>query len=279
MKTYKRLELICSSSFLEIAVMICHDFGTIGIVEDESGRNRTRLVAFFEADVSLPRVKRTIEKKAPAQTEVRYALIEEEDWLREFKRHQEPVEVGTKLLVCPKPEAASTQRLVLLIPFERAFGTGTHATTRTCLEALETLVQRGDSVLDLGTGSGILAIAAMKLGARTADAIDNDPEAVGIAKLNVERNKVPVRVITGDISAVANRRYHLITANLTSGTLTAIMDQIASCLLPAGHAVLSGILGGSQEQKVARVLKRAGLTPKRRIREDEWVTIVAEASR
>ncbi|MBI2838645.1 MAG: 50S ribosomal protein L11 methyltransferase [Acidobacteria bacterium] len=276
MKTYNRLELICPSRFAEIAVMICHDLGTIGIVEDANARHRTRLLAYFGHDVSMRRLRNAIKEDAPARTEVRCSVVVDEDWLHEFKRNQVPIEVGTKLLVSPNLEAASPERIVLCIPFGRAFGTGTHATTRSCLEALEILVRRGDSVLDLGTGSGILAIGAMKLGARAADAVDNDPEALGIAKLNVQRNSVRVRLIAGEISAVAKRRYHLIMANLTSGTLTTIMDTIASCLLPGGNAVLSGIFGRSQEQKVVRALKRARLNPKRRIREEEWVTIVAE---
>lgn len=167
------------------------------------------------------------------------------DWEAVFRAHHRPVTIGTRLLVAPPwdvPEPGG--REVIVIDPGMAFGTGQHPTTRTCLEELEELValRRLGSVLDVGTGTGILAAAAARLGVPRVVAIDVDPHALPVARATLARNQAAhVSLVAGGLDAIRGR-YDLVLANLLADTLIAEAAALVGRTAPGGLVVASGIL-------------------------------------
>ncbi len=212
----------------------------------------------------------------PARFSVR--RIRREDWAESWKRHFKPIEVGAALLIKPSwsnRRARSGQVVVVLDP-GLSFGTGQHPTTAFCLQQLVALRQRGQtqSLLDLGTGSGILAIAAAKLGYAPVQALDFDPEAVRIARANTRFNRVlhKVRVTRENLAELPLRpacQYDLICANLISTLLVAERRRILSWLAKNGTLVLAGILK-SEFRQVQQAYESLGLRLVRSRAAKEW---------
>ncbi|HEY1171218.1 MAG TPA: 50S ribosomal protein L11 methyltransferase [Verrucomicrobiae bacterium] len=177
--------------------------------------------------------------------------IKREDWANSWKRHFKPMSIGGKLLIRPgwiKRKAKKGQALVVLDP-GLSFGTGQHATTSFCLHQLVKARKKGtkQSFLDMGTGSGILAIAAAKLGYKPVDAFDYDPEAVRVAKENAAKNKVAdkLKLKQADLTklpAKSRDRYDIVCANLIYDLLIAESAKISARVQPDGLLVLAGIL-------------------------------------
>jgi len=196
---------------------------------------------------------------------VRIRHMRPRDWAESWKAHFKPIAIGTRLLIKPtwdprKPVHGQT--LVLLDP-GLSFGTGQHPTTRFCLEQIAVPGKRPASFLDIGTGSGILAIAAAKLGYTPVHAIDNDPDAVRIARQNARLNKVHRKVAIQhadllNLRSRSARRYDLVCANLISTLLVSQREKILSRLKPGGTLVLAGILK-TEFREVQRAYENAGL--------------------
>ncbi|HEY4952465.1 MAG TPA: 50S ribosomal protein L11 methyltransferase [Verrucomicrobiae bacterium] len=182
---------------------------------------------------------------------IRIAKIRREDWAESWKRHFQPIAIGDALLVKPswsKKRPRKDQEVVILDP-GLSFGTGQHATTSFCLgEIVKRRSPAGEkSLLDLGTGSGILAIAAAKLGYQPVQAIDFDPEAVRIARANARGNGVrnKIKIARGDVTKLSPRpqeQFDLVCANLISNLLIAERKRIVAQLRRGGFLVLAGIL-------------------------------------
>lgn len=182
---------------------------------------------------------------------VRVEWIKREDWANSWKRHFKPMSIGGKLLIRPgwiKRKAKPGQALVILNP-GLSFGTGQHATTSFCLHQLVKARKKGtaQSFLDMGTGSGILAIAAAKLGYAPIEAFDYDPEAVRVAKENATKNKVAdkLKLKQADLTklpAKSRQRYDIVCANLIYDLLVAEAPKISARVQPDGMLVLAGIL-------------------------------------
>lgn len=200
------------------------------------------------------------------------------DWAESWKRHFKPISIGGKLLVKPswsRRRPLCGQRVVVLDP-GLSFGTGQHPTTRFCLEQLVAARCGGalQSFLDMGTGSGILAIAAARLGYCQVDAFDFDPDAVRIALRNASRNRVAhkIRFQTKDLRRMPikpARQHDVICANLISDLLLAEQPRILARLAPGGRLVLAGILR-SQFATVRRAYGSAGLKLVEHLAENEW---------
>lgn len=180
----------------------------------------------------------------------------EEDWADSWKHHFKPLQIGTRLLITPswEPVAQDEPRSVITLDPGMAFGTGGHETTRLCLECLEQILshpdnnRNGDRTLDLGTGSGILAIAAAKLGIHQIDAVDIDPQAVLVAKENCLLNQVSTQVQCSVTPLdQLSGSYNIILANILAETLVSMAPQIVQRLSPGGHLILSGILAEREE--------------------------------
>lgn len=180
---------------------------------------------------------------------LRIASIEEEDWLSKWKDGFEPFAVGDRLMICPswykqRRSELPGDRVCIFIEPGMAFGTGLHETTRYCLSALERF-STGQTVLDVGTGSGILAMAAALLSDK-ADivALDNDPLAIENARHNLELNGLERRIdlVEGELEKVDNRKFDTILSNLTCEDIIALLPQYAHMLNPGGCLICAGIL-------------------------------------
>lgn len=243
--------------------------------------HRTTISAFFPrrpAAEALRRLRTALRVVVPGCRPPRVRRVKDENWAESWKRHFKPIAVGNTLLVKPgwsRQRARRGQAVVVLDP-GLSFGTGQHATTSFCLRELARRRRAGEAqaFLDMGTGSGILALAAAKLGYRPVAAFDFDPDAVRIARANARRNRVADRIkFTREdltrLPARAERRCEVVCANLTADLLVGQLRRIAARVAPAGWLVLAGILD-TQFAAVRREYERAGWRLIRTRREKEW---------
>ena len=206
--------------------------------------------------------------------------LHEEDWARAWRKQYTIQHLGKRLVVCPtwlSYEPKQHEAVVRLDP-GMAFGTGVHPTTRMCLQVLDDLVESGMRVADVGCGSGILSIAAVKLGASTALALDVDSLAVRVARENVEANGVSqvVEVAEGTLRhdpTQPNPDYDLIVANITLNPIVELTPHIMKSLGSGGLAVLSGLLR-DQGPTVESAFESLGASLESRATIDDWLTLV-----
>ncbi|MCL4250900.1 MAG: 50S ribosomal protein L11 methyltransferase [Anaerolineae bacterium] len=210
-----------------------------------------------------------------------YKLVAESDWAEAWKAHYQPVRIGRRLFIRPRWVEVEMRPddIELALDPGMAFGTGTHPTTQLCLEALEDLTPPGAQVLDLGTGSGILAIAAAKLGAAHIVALDNDEVAVEVAQENVDLSGVADKITVGHGSLesliTSARRFDLIVVNIIARIITMMCEGgLGQTVRPGGLAIFSGITS-EQVDDVEAALIKTGLTPYKRRQQGDWVCIEA----
>ncbi len=180
------------------------------------------------------------------------AGVEQEDWENGWKAYYHAIDIGRRLAVVPSWEEHPTQRTVLKLDPGMAFGTGTHETTALCLEVLDSLVQGGERMLDIGTGSGILAIAALLLGAKQAEGVDIDPMCVRTAGENAQLNGVSDRltVLVGDLSEKASGKYKIITANIVANAILHLAPAVPALLEEDGIFIASGIIDTRRDEVI-----------------------------
>ena len=209
-----------------------------------------------------------------------FETVQEEDWANAWKQHYRPLRIGRRLFICPAWETAAPRPDELVIKMDpgMAFGTGLHPTTQMCLEALEGRVRPGMDVLDMGTGSGILAIAAALLGASSVLALDTDEVAVQSARHNCVLNGVSDTVLVrrGSLADLdPNQGWDLILANILAPVIVDLLaGGMAAHLRPGGPVVLSGIIE-DQAPEVEDALCREGLLLLERLQIKDWVALVA----
>ena len=196
-------------------------------------------------------------------------IRDEEDWANNWKLYYKPVEIGKRLLVSPSWEQPELHdRVLLSMDPGMAFGTGTHHTTRMCLAYLDEMVKPGVTVLDLGCGSGILSIAALLLGAKTAVGVDIDPMAEKVAWENAERNHIGKDVYTvyaGDVlteaalrETLTRQRYDIVTANIVADVIIALCPLVKQTMKPDGIFITSGVIAERLED-VKAALEKNGM--------------------
>lgn len=204
---------------------------------------------------------------------------QEEDWANAWKEHYRPVRVGRKVVVRPPWQEYQPIEGEVVIELDpgMAFGTGTHPSTRLCLFGLEDEIKDGDQVIDIGTGSGILAIAAAKLGAGSVDAVDIEPVAVRSARENALRNGVGDLLRIEAASAGPDEpftgEYDLVLANIIARVLIEIADAVAARVKPGGTLVLAGIIEG-REPATRSAYEQRGLAFERREQIEDWVSLI-----
>lgn len=210
-------------------------------------------------------------------------LLEEGEWMESWKKHFTVLHVG-RIVICPtwKEYTPRPEEAVIMLDPGMAFGTGHHPTTRMCLSELEMLVRPGHNVLDVGTGSGILAIAAAKVGAQHVLALDTDAVAVKAARANVRANHMQRRVrverhslIPGATSAIV---FDLVVANLYSKIIMDMAPDLMALLAPQGNLVVSGITAEKMPD-VEACLQALGLELHHMSREGDWVALVGTKDR
>ncbi len=202
--------------------------------------------------------------------------VADEDWSENWKKYYKPFRVGKRLVVKPTWESYSAKPDDLVIELDpgMAFGTGTHETTNMCMRLLEKHLRADMRVMDVGTGSGILAIAAARLGAKEVLAIDIDPDAVKVAKENIAFNGVEdtVRVVVGDLCKSEAMPCELATANIVADAIRMLAGPLTRHLEVGGLLICSGIIR-EREQDVLDAAKEAGYTVYDRVEKGEWVAL------
>ncbi len=197
--------------------------------------------------------------------------VEDEDWARRSQANLKAIRAG-RLIVAPPWDIPappqSTSEIVIIIEPSMGFGTGHHATTRLCLELLQDVEMTGRSVIDVGTGSGVLAIAAWKLGASEVAAIDNDPDALINARENLERNGASrvIEIRQEDLSSLTLPPADIVTANLTGAVLQKYADPLRRLVKPGGALIVSGF----SPEESRDVLAAMDLRAEREVRDGEW---------
>ncbi|WP_314584617.1 50S ribosomal protein L11 methyltransferase [Paenibacillus terrigena] len=219
-------------------------------------------------------------------------VVNEEEWANAWKQYFKPIRVSEKLTIKPtwEPYEAGPGEHIIEIDPGMAFGTGTHPTTSLCLRALESVIQGGEEIIDVGTGSGILAIGAVKLGAKHVLALDLDPVAVTIAEENTQLNQLEneITVHLSDLLQVINRNQEdnestplgvtlpvqIVVANILAEVILLFIDDVYHALAEGGIYITSGIYK-NKEEVVEQALLAAKFTIVDRYREDDWVAFVA----
>ena len=209
--------------------------------------------------------------------------VRDEDWENNWKAYYKPIEVGERLLIVPEWEQApqGSGRQELRLDPGLIFGTGSHATTKLCLAAIERYIEQGCQVLDLGCGSGILAIAALILGAGGAVGVDIDPMAPRVVMENAALNGVEgsLSAIAGDVLGpdapriLRGRRFKLVLANIVADVIIALSERVGEYMEPEGTFICSGIIDGRQDEVEAALVK-AGFEIIERRRMEDWHAFV-----
>lgn len=210
----------------------------------------------------------------------RFREVEDQDWERAWMDQYEPLRFGERTWIVPwnreLPDGVDTARAaVVRLDPGLAFGSGTHPTTALCLQWLDALategVLDGAHVLDFGCGSGILALAALKLGAARATGVDNDPQAITATFDNAQRNGVDDRIEVHLPADEPVRAYPVVVANILASALVALADELATRVAPGGRIALSGILAGQEHEVIARFAPMFDRLEATRL--DDWMRV------
>ncbi|MFC4738171.1 50S ribosomal protein L11 methyltransferase [Bacillus daqingensis] len=206
--------------------------------------------------------------------------VDEEEWATAWKKYYKPVKVGASITIAPSWEnykPVQKNEIVVELDPGMAFGTGTHPTTVLCIQALEKHIKQGRRVLDVGTGSGVLAVTAAKLGAGSVDAVDLDEVAVKAADENVRHNHVEhaVSVRQANLLAESTGTYDLIAANILAEVITTMTEDAWKALQPGGVFITSGIIQAKKEL-VKQSLHHAGFSILETTEMEDWVSFTAK---
>ncbi len=234
----------------------------------EEGNNPAEAVSFIEERLSAEKIVFTVETDG----------VNSEDWQNKWKAFFKPQKIGERLFVRPIwiDDYDSGNRAVLNIEPGAAFGTGTHETTRLCLETLDKIIKDGDTVLDIGCGSGILAISAMLLGAKEGFGVDIDPIAVKTATENGKMNNLnepELTFVCGDLADKVTKKYDVVVANIVADIIILFSTQVRAFMKQGATFIASGIIDTRADEVVAS-LQSAGITVCERIEDNGWVCLV-----
>jgi len=201
--------------------------------------------------------------------------IGENDWAESWKEHFHPIRIGKHFVIKPtwRDYQPAAEDVMIEIDPGLAFGSGLHPTTQLCLELLENMPLTDQSVFDVGTGSGILAMAAWKLGARPILAVDNDDVAVRVAQENFTLNGVTAETAVGSANDNMGQTWQIVIANIIAPVLTEILPDLAAAVSEGGQLILSGMLA-EQEADMRAQVEALQLTVTNRHQIDDWVALV-----
>ncbi len=207
------------------------------------------------------------------------SATKEEDWRNNWKKYFNPTPVGEKLLIRPtwRDDYDAGGRAVINLDPGLAFGTGNHETTRLCLQTIEKYLREGDTVLDVGCGSGILAIASLLLGAESAVGVDIDEVAVRTAVENAELNGVSEKftAIVGDLTQKVSGKYNLVVANIVADAIISLSKDVKSFMTPDSIYIMSGIIDTRGDEVAGVVGEDFDIIE--RLEDNGWVCLVAKA--
>ena len=250
----------------------------------EDGPAAMEAVRGLEAELAL--LRRQFPKEDLGTLQIEIANLQDEDWENNWKQYYQPLPIGRRLMVVPQwmDPNQDPDRLPVRLDPGMIFGTGAHASTQMCMEALEETISGGETVIDLGSGSGILSITALLLGAATAVGVDIDPKAEDIARENAAYNGIGAdrfTAVTGDVisdrevmTRLAAPRYDLVLANIVADVIIPLSPLVPHFLKPDGCFICSGIL----DRRLAEVqdaLAAAGFEILTLRTKDDWCQITA----
>ncbi len=292
--------LECSGELAEAVAEVFARYCPEGVVLDNVTRydaekhehiptGMMRVAAYLPQDDELESKKRSLEEALWYMGRIvplpapEFISIEDQDWMTVWKQNYQPLRVGKSWLILPAwlelPEG-ETRRVVRIDP-AMAFGTGTHPSTQLCLLAIEDTIRPGQPVIDLGCGSGILSIAALKAGASQALAVDIDEQAVSATHANARINAIDEKVeaVQGSLADILTGKYSLqqaplVLANILAPVLIRLFDEgLADLIAPGGKLVLAGILE-NQAEDVLSAARARGLDLIAKYQQEDWVGLV-----
>jgi len=250
------------------------------------------VTGYFPKNESLPEKCRILEARMTALKQmletgnanrltytIGYHDLDEQDWAESWKQYFYTEKITDRIVINPswRKYTPAPGEIVLEIDPGMAFGTGTHPTTRMCIGLIEKHLRPGDTFLDVGTGSGILMLAAAKLGAKAMTGVDNDAVAVGVAKRNLEKNGIPPEmheVRAGNLASGISGQFSIITANILSEVIMTLIDDIPPVLAKNGVFICSGIIQPKQDMILNKLMGR-GFDIMETVTMEEWVAIAA----
>ncbi len=284
-KSYVEVEILADPSLADALTGILAQLGFEGFWEDGSA-----LKAYMRADRWSPalfdeiRTVAGLVSRSSTSTPPTISAreIAEENWNEEWEKTIRPIQVTERIMITPTWHTVNPRpgRIVLTIDPKMSFGTGYHESTRLVLRLMDGAVRPGTTLLDVGTGTGVLAIAGVKLGASSAVAVDVDDWSYDNALENAGLNGVAdrVRVIHGDISAVPANLFDMIVANIQRNIIEPILGEMLSRLAPNGLMILSGLLQ-ADEEAILQALGAHRLVVRQRLFEREWLALAAGRAR
>ncbi|KAE8558308.1 50S ribosomal protein L11 methyltransferase [Paenibacillus polymyxa] len=316
---WNEITIHTSEEAVEMISNFLHEAGAGGVSIEESGSlNKPRdtsygqwydrplndipegqaiIKGYFAEEVDMDSVRAQIEPRVeqlrtfdidPGEVQYELKTVHEDDWANAWKQYFKPLRVSDRLTIKPtweEYEPASEDEKIIELDPGMAFGTGTHPTTSLCLRTLESVIQGGEEVIDVGTGSGILAIGAVKLGAKHVLALDLDPVAVSSARENTRLNELEERITIkeSDLLSVLNASdptlgiqlpVKLVVANILAEIILLFIDDVYNALQPGGIYIASGIWK-NKEEAVETALKAAGFEITEINRDEDWLAFVA----
>ena len=232
----------------------------------EPGASPVETLALIQARMEAAGIAYTVETEG----------VEQEDWQNGWRKYYHPMDIGKRLAIVPSWQEYDTDRVKLILDPALPLARG-HETTSLCLEALDERVRGGERVLDIGTGSGILAIAALKLGAGSAEGVDIDPVAVRTAGENAALNGVAdkLTVLVGDLSDKASGRYDIITANIVANAIISLAPAVPGLMAENATFIASGIIDSRKDEVIA-ALEAADLTVQEVKEKRGWECIICK---
>lgn len=266
------------------------EIGANGVqAEDIKSSDRVIISAYYPADdtigeriFKLQESLNNIEKLIPnaSKSKISMESLDDIDWADSWKSFFRPMLIGKRIVVYPSWEDVSNlsdRDIRILIDPGMAFGTGKHATTILSLELLEKVIKDKDEVADIGTGSGILAIASIKLGASKVIAVDIDSDSVEIAKDNSKINSVSdkINIICGDLTTAVDGKFDVLVSNIHTKVLLTMIPNIKNYLKPSGYVILSGILN-IEGHEIESELKKMDFIVIEKPQLDEWIAFLAK---
>ena len=261
------------------------DFADINVLEHKG--KFAVVKAYFSEEDNIDEILKYINEKMNELKELGIdtgvAKVEsekmfEEDWANNWKKYYKPTKVGEKIVVKPIWEEYDAQGEELVVELDpgMAFGTGTHETTRMCIQSLEKYVKEDSTVFDVGCGSGILAIAAAKLGSKMAVGVDLDPVAVESAKENVGYNNLEnIQILYGNLVEVIDGKADIVVANIIAEVICILTEDVKRVLKDNGYFITSGIIHDRVDM-VTKKLEETGFEVIEINKDGEWNCIVAK---